>query len=157
MSAEGQTGSPIKVAGIALRTAEGGPMREAGEANAEVDGGLIGDVPKKERKRGITFLSAGQWREVTGELGAAELPWHTRRANVLLDGCGSLADLIGKRIKIGNGIELEIGGETLPCGLMDQLHSGLKNTLVPDCRAGVYGRVLTDGTIRIGDQVEILD
>jgi len=144
----------MRVAGIALRTAEGGPMREVKEAAAEVDGGLVGDMPKKKPRRGVTFLSASQWRDVTRELDA-ELPWHTRRANVLIEGCDSLASLIGKRIQIGETLTVQIHDETNPCGMMEDLHRGLMKTLVPDCRGGVFGQVLTAGPVRVGDAVRV--
>jgi MOSC domain-containing protein YiiM len=140
-----------KVAGIALRSAETGPMVEVGQAMALADGGLVGDVPSSP-DRGVTLLSQPQWRQVQREV-AADLPWHTRRANLLLD-AERLDTLIGKNIRIG-GARLQIKAETKPCGLMDRLHQGLRKVLEPELRGGVYGRILEGGEIRIGDSVEI--
>jgi len=39
---------------------------------------------------------------------------------------------------------------------MDQQHAGLRQALVPDCRGGVYGQVLTGGTILVGDAVTLI-
>ncbi len=147
--------SQISVAGIALRTAVRGPMKEINQATAAVDGGFSGDTPDKTPERGITFLSESQWTQVQVEL-SMDLPWHTRRANVLLNGIDSLGDLIGKHIKIGNTLEIEILGETRPCSLMDQMHQGLQEQLRSDCRAGVHGRVLAQGTIHTGDDVTVM-
>jgi MOSC domain-containing protein YiiM len=125
-------------------------MRELAEAAAEIDGGL-GDDLRPSRDRGLTLLSAEQWKDVTRELGV-ELPWHTRRANLLIDGVGSLNPWIGRTIEIGE-VLLEVLGETEPCGMMERLHAGLRRTLEPDCRGGVHGRVLRGGTVRVGDPV----
>ena len=50
-------------------------------------------------------------------------------------------------------VRVRIHAETIPCDEMDLLHPGLKAALTPDCRAGVYGHILDDGRIRIGDLV----
>lgn len=138
-----------RVLKIALRTRPKGPMREVLEADGSENGGLTGDVNSRP-DRGITFMASGQWAEATREL-EKELPWHTRRANVLVDAAG-LAELIGQTISVGD-VRVQINAETKPCSLMDRLEPGLKAALTPDCRGGVYGRILNDGQLRIGDLV----
>jgi MOSC domain-containing protein YiiM len=138
-----------KVLKIALRTRPKGPMQEVLEATGSENGGLTGDVDSRP-DRGITFLASQQWVEVTREL-EKEIPWHTRRANVLVD-APSLANLIGRTITVGD-VRVRINAETLPCSLMDRLEPGLKAALTPDCRAGVYGRILDNGRLRVGDVV----
>ena len=51
---------------------------------------------------------------------------------------------------------MQIGAETQPCELMDRLHAGLWDALKPNCRAGVYGKVLTGGEFKVGDRVEVV-
>lgn len=143
----------IRVAAVAVRTAVDGPMREIHLAVTQVDGGIDGDL-KCAPDRGITFLASQQWRQVVRELGT-ELPWHTRRANVLVD-APELSGWIGRTVRVGE-VEVAIKSETRPCGLMDQLHAGLKNALKPDCRAGVYGRVTRGGSFRVGDEISLLE
>ena len=140
-----------KIIGIALRTAVNGQMREVNEAQAVEKGGLVGDV-KSSEARGVTFLSSKQWEQVQSELGTP-LPWHTRRANVLVE-AGSLAHLIGKTIELGQ-VQIEIKAETRPCELMDTLHQGLRRALTPDLRAGVYGKIIRAGQFRVGDVVRV--
>lgn len=137
---------------IAIKTATGGPMRETQKAEAEKDGGLVGGA-KPTPKRGITFIASGAWRTACKDLNVT-LPWHTRRANVLID-APSLGHLIGKTIQFGNVI-VNVLAETRPCDLMDKFQPGLKNALVPDVRAGVYGRVISAGDFRIGDAVMLV-
>ena len=140
-----------RVVAIAVRTVENGPMREIESVRAHQDGGIDGDLPV-EPDRGITLMAREQWEEVTGEL-AVELPWHTRRANLLVEGL-QMSDLLDQRLHVGE-VELKITGETKPCGLMDQQHGGLRQALVPDLRGGVHGRVVRGGEIAVGDVISI--
>lgn len=138
-----------KVSAIAIRTAKLGPMREIESANVVAGGGIDGDLPVRP-ERGVTLISKEQWAEVTGELGA-DLPWHTRRANVLIDGL-RLSSLVGKRIRIGE-VELAVHGETKGCAVMDALFEGLRAALKPEMRAGVHCEVIRGGRFAVGDRV----
>jgi MOSC domain-containing protein YiiM len=73
----------------------------------------------------------------------------------LLIGGLDLSATIGRTLSIGS-TRIQVHGETKPCGLMDQQHAGLRQALVPDCRGGVYGQVLTGGTILVGDPVSLI-
>lgn len=148
--------SELCVKGIAVRTARRGAMKEMEEAEVRADFGLVDDVPGKSVERGVTFLLREQWDEVNKELGD-DLPWHTRRANVLLEGAESLLPLVGKRIRVGDNVEVTILDETRPCGLMEYLRPGLEEVLRRDGRGGVLGRVMTGGMVRVGDAVVISD
>ncbi len=140
-----------KVAAIAVRGASGRPMQEVIEAAAVADGSLEGDG-RHEPDRGITLISSRQLEQVNRELGT-DLPWHTRRANILVEAEG-LGDLIGRTIAIGE-VVVDIKDETRPCGLMDKFHLGFRAALTPHRRAGVHGRITTGGRIRVGDVVRV--
>ncbi len=138
-----------RILAIAVRTEKNGPMQEIDTVVVTPDDGLEGDLPAPSHRR-ITLLSTDQWSQTTGELGA-DLPWHTRRANILLNG-GSLEGLIGSTVQLGE-LKIRVNAETRPCGLMDKIHMGLREALVPDCRGGVYGEIVEGGTIKVGDQL----
>ncbi len=142
-----------RVLAIAVRTAKNGPMRELQSATARADAGIEGDL-RVSTNRGITLVSAADWRQATDELGVP-LPWHTRRANVLVEGL-TMANLIGHTVRFGQ-VTLDVRAETRPCELMDRLQPGLQQALKPDCRAGVYGRVVAGGEFAVGDRVEVVD
>lgn len=144
-----------RVLAIAFRDGTLGPMIEVEEAVAAADGGIEPNH-RVSVKRGITLIAKDRWEAAIADIHAEELPWHTRRANLLTDGI-ELADLIGRTIRIGNEVIVTIHGETEPCALMDKLHPGLRAALEPDCRGGVYGRIVTGGTIRAGDEVSADD
>jgi MOSC domain-containing protein YiiM len=127
-------------------------MREVTRATATTTG-LQGDTDMTS-VRAVTFISAHQWSAVQHELGAT-LPWHTRRANLLID-ADSLAGLIGKTVQVG-AATIRVNAETKPCSYMDELHAGLRSALKPDCRGGVYGSVVQEGEIAVGDAISIVD
>ncbi len=128
-------------------------MRELESATAAVGAGLVEDVPQSA-ERGLTLISARQWAEVVASL-AAPLPWHTRRANLLID-AGGLGELIGRTCRLGE-VRLVVTGETRPCGLMDKQWQGLRAALTPDFRGGVTARVERGGMLRRGDPLVVID
>ncbi len=144
----GVTSMTARVVGIALKQAHRGPMEEVGSLEV-TEKGLQGNASASGLRR-VTLISKEQWDETMAELGA-DLPWHTRRANVLIEGLRA-PDLMGKSITVGD-IEIRVNGETEPCGRMDELCPGLRKALEPDCRGGVYGSVVKGGEIRVGDSV----
>ncbi len=131
---------------------DGRPLREVDEQRALRHKGFVGDARGKG-KRGLTLLSAEQWEQTTRDV-AKSLPWHTRRANILVSGI-DLPATIGRRLRIGE-VEIYVWDETRPCALMDELCPGLRAALKPDRRGGVHGQVLNDGTIRAGDPITLL-
>jgi len=137
---------------IAVRTERNGPMKILDFASVATGGGVQGDLPANP-DRGVTILAQEHWDEVNRAL-RVSLPWHTRRANLLVQGL-SMSALLGRHIRVGN-VKLAITAETKPCELMDTLHPGLRGVLKPDCRGGVHGRVLEGGRISIGDLVAVL-
>jgi MOSC domain-containing protein YiiM len=145
----GQVG---RVRGIAHRPVDGEPMVEAAECDILVGRG-ISTENRKPGKREVTFLSAEAWANTCRDLGAV-LPWQLRRANLLIEGI-DLSATIGRTLAVGDA-QVRIHAETTPCGLMEKQFPGLCAALVPECRGGVYGQVLSGGTVKIGDPVAVL-
>jgi MOSC domain-containing protein YiiM len=125
-------------------------MIEVNEARAIAGGCLEGDHGKSA-KRGVTLLSSAQWVEAVADIGL-DLPWHTRRANVLID-VPSLGALVGQTIRLGK-VEVLVNGITYPCAHIEWMQPGMLKALTGD-RGGVYGTILTDGEIRVGDAVQV--
>ena len=142
-----------KVLSLAIRSQSRGPMTEIEEAEASEGGTLSGNAKVKEN-RGVSILSREQWETVIQELDST-LPWHTRRANILVEGL-ELSETIGKTLLIGSA-EVEIKAETTPCALMDEICHGLRKVLEPDFRGGVSGRIARSGQIRVGDVIHVRD
>ncbi|HEY0635002.1 MAG TPA: MOSC domain-containing protein, partial [Gammaproteobacteria bacterium] len=84
------------------------------------------------------------------ELGV-ELPWHARRANLLVDAL-PLFDTKGALITLGDAV-LEVTGETDPCTRMEAVHRGLFSALASEWRGGVTCRVREGGLLTVGMNV----
>jgi MOSC domain-containing protein YiiM len=115
--------------------------------------GVGGDFRGRPGRRQVTLLSQEAWQAACTELGT-DLPWTTRRANLLIKGLSFGQGSVGSILQIGD-VQLEITGETDPCERMTQARAGLREALTPDWRGGVCCRVLTEGQITVGDPVSL--
>jgi MOSC domain-containing protein YiiM len=138
--------------GIAVRGASRAPMQERQEVKVTIEQGIREDY-RGSGLRQVTFISVEQWQETIKELDV-DLPWHTRRANLLIEGI-DLPDTVGEQIRIGDCL-FTIYGETEPCQRMEELQAGLQQALKPDLRAGVWGKVVEGGTLRVGESVRVI-
>jgi MOSC domain-containing protein YiiM len=139
---------------IAFRPKSRAAMQNKVDTMVSKVAGVDGDFRGKPGKRQVTVMSIEQWQLACDELETI-LPWTIRRANLLVDGVSFDATMIGQQIKIGQCI-LYITGETDPCPKMDAQHQGLTHALTPDWRGGVCCRVISDGRIKVGDNVVII-
>ncbi len=141
-----------RLTGIARRDAKRAPMETLDVASVTRLAGVQNDFRGKPGKRQVTVISARAWRAACDEL-ERDLPWTTRRANLLVDDM-DLPTCAGGVLHIGS-VRLVINGETDPCSRMDEYSGGLKAALTPDWRGGVLCTVLEEGTIEIGDTVTL--
>jgi MOSC domain-containing protein YiiM len=138
---------------IAIKTKPRTAMQERDFADITVEKGISGDFRGSQAGRQITILVQSAWQSTCNAIGT-DLPWTTRRANLLVDEIDFGEGDVGKTIRIGE-VSLEIMQETYPCSLMDQQHQGLRKALFTEWRGGVCCNVITPGSVRVGDQVEI--
>lgn len=143
-----------KLLGIAYRDASRQPMREADSGYLSRAGGVEGDFRGKKGPRQVTVLCLEKWQAACAELGA-ELPWTTRRSNLLVSGLAIGPECVGRTLQVGAAL-LRITRETDPCRRMDEQHDGLRRALTPDWRGGACAEVIADGAIATGDAVRLL-
>lgn len=139
-----------KLLGIAIKPAKFAPMQTLETGRLDRQQGVVGDKRSKPGKRQVTLMSLAAWQTACTGLGV-ELPWTTRRANLLVDDL-PLKETTGSRLLLGDAV-LEITGETDPCKRMEAAHAGLFDALLPDWRGGVTCRVLQGGELTIGMDV----
>lgn len=123
------------------------------------DKGLHGDCKgEKFPDRQLTILAVEDWKEamrdIAGPDGPPQLPWTTRRANVLVQGM-RLPRGLGSIIRIRDCM-LKVMAQTTPCHLMEMAHAGLLSALSPNWRGGVTCKVLTGGAVSLNDSVTIM-
>ena len=142
-----------KLIGIATREKKRSPMQTIDSAFISLNKGVENDFRGKPSKRQVTVMSQKAWLDATSSMNT-NLPWTTRRANLLVDDL-DLGNTLGNTIKIGN-VELLITQETDPCERMEEAVKGLRDALKPKWRGGVCCRVISEGPVALGDTV-VLD
>jgi len=141
------------VIGIARREKLRAEMETIDSVYIDEKTGLSGDIRGTALKRQVTLLSAKAWSEVCHEL-EADLPWTTRRANILIENIDFHQDTDYK-IQIGE-VLLLVTRQTDPCSRMDEQYSGLTNALMSDWRGGVCCSVVKGGNLSLGDEVKLI-
>lgn len=139
--------------GIARAHELGAPLEEMTSASISLERGIAGDARGAKHGRQVSVLFRDGWEDACRDLGV-ELPWVTRRANLLLASLDRPREA-GGRLRIGE-LELQITMETRPCHLMDRARVGLRAALRPDWRGGVCCVVCHGADIKLGDSAEYL-
>lgn len=143
-----------QLAGIAYKTEKYGAMITLDSAMVGTGTGVASDYRGIPGKRQVTVLSKEAFEAACNDL-QDSLPWTIRRANLMISGI-DLENTTGKHLRIGD-LVLEITGQTEPCFRMDEQRDGLKLALQSQWRGGVTCRVITGGTITVGDKVMLTD
>ncbi|TNE41058.1 MAG: MOSC domain-containing protein [Alphaproteobacteria bacterium] len=139
-----------KIAGIARASKPRQPMEEITSITISVEKGLEGDRRGAMPGAQVTLISEEAWARACAEVGK-DLPWTTRRANLLVSG-QDFNESKGMEVRIGD-VHLRVTQETDPCSMMEAAQEGLKAALTPDWRGGARCEVLSGGTISVGDEV----
>lgn len=127
------------------------PMRSVDAVKAEAGKGLVGDRYHGSRHRHVTVQSLDGLAEATRALGATVDPGATRR-NITISH-GEVPAAPGDRFSVAD-VELEVVRVAAPCKLLDDvIGAGAKSALRR--RAGSVCRLLSSGTVRVGDTVEL--
>jgi MOSC domain-containing protein YiiM len=140
-----------RVERIWLKRMKGGPMDPQQRATLVAGRGLLGNA-NQGGKRQVTILSKETWELITATLPEAP-DAAARRANLMVSG----VELFGSRgrvLRIG-GHRIRIYGETRPCEQMESAAEGLQSGLSEPWGGGVFGEVLDDGEIAVGDEVRL--
>ena len=104
-------------------------------------------------KRQVSLIQAEHLDAVASLLGRAALPPELVRRNLVVRGLNLLA-LKGARFRVGDAV-LEYTGLCAPCSRMEEVlgpggYSAMRG------HGGIVARVITGGTIRLGDGVSLL-
>lgn len=134
---------------IWVKRSHGGSMDPVESAVLAKDRGIVGNADQGGWRQ-VTLLSSDQWAKAVGK----DVSPQIRRANLLISGIDFYESREWKVNIAGN--EMLVRGETKPCRLMDELRPGLQEALRPDWGGGAYAQVLSDGEIKVGDEVFLL-
>ncbi len=138
------------VVGLQIAKATRLEMRAVDRIEVEAGAGIVGDRYHGSRHRQVSVQSLEELAEAEAAFGAALDPLLTRR-NITIS-AGRVPRTPGHRWQVGP-VELEVVRDAAPCKLLDDnLGAGARTAMRR--RAGVICRVLTGGTIGIGDRVD---
>jgi MOSC domain-containing protein YiiM len=129
------------------------PTKPVESVEAEEGRGLVGDRYHGTRHRHVTVQVQTDLDAAATDLGAPVPPGSTRR-NITVSH-GPLPTRPGQRLRIGD-VELEVVRIAAPCRLLDDwIAPGAMRAM--HGRGGTVFRLLSSGTIRVGDAVEVDD
>ena len=133
------------ITNIFIKVAEGGAMRPVNLAQALAKQGIEDDANIGKRRRQVLLIE----QETIAEWGLA--PGAVRENVTVRD--FTLAGLPeGTRLQVGSAV-FEVTGDCAPCEFMDGLAAGLRAKSAG--RRGTLCRVVTAGTLAIGDPVAL--
>jgi MOSC domain-containing protein YiiM len=135
---------------IWIKRAHRGSMDQVSTGNLVAGRGLVGNADRG-RRRQLTVIEQEAWERLMRELDGSISP-AARRANLMVSGV-RLVESRDRVLRVG-ACRLRIGGETRPCEHMDEALPGLRSAMRVDWGGGVFGEVLGDGEIVVGDVVE---
>ena len=132
---------------IYLRPAARHPVRIVDRVMAAEGDGLDGDHASGGSRQ-VTVLTEEGWAAACRDL-EQDVDPRVRRANLLVRNV-DLAAAIDDILILGD-VVIEVLGECDPCELLDQDgRDGLCSALRPHRRAGVIGRIIRGGELRVG-------
>ena len=152
---------PGRLTWIGLRTARRGPIAVVDQADAVAGAGLLGDrktarrAPNPRSKRQVTLIQAEHLDVVAALLDRGPIDPVLVRRNLVVSGV-NLQALDKRRFRVGD-VVLEGAGPCHPCSRMeedDALGRGGYQALRG--HGGIVARVLSGGTLRVGDLVDLL-
>ncbi|MCL4215079.1 MAG: MOSC domain-containing protein [Gemmatimonadales bacterium] len=145
--ADGRTTGRVEA--LWTKRAHRGVMDPRTEATFVAGKGIDGNTCRSSTRQ-VTIIAREAWDEMMRTLGAAVDP-AARRANVMVSGV-ALERTRGRVLRLG-GVRIRVLGETRPCERMDEAHDGLRAVMGESWRGGVFGEVLDDGLVTVGDAV----
>ena len=126
------------------------PTKSVASVEAEAGVGLVGDRYHGTRHRHVTVQALDDLAAAAEVLGRPVDPGLTRR-NITLDH-GPIPTRPGERMTIGD-VELEVVRIAAPCRLLDDWLGPGAMAALRSPRGGTVFRLLTSGTISVGDEV----
>ena len=141
---------------IGLRPEKKAMLVKTGSVKASVESGLLGDhfAGTYSKKRQVTLIQAEHLPVVASLMGTETIDPNLLRRNIVVKGINLLA-LKEKQFRIGEAV-LETTGTCQPCSRMEtNLGEGGYNAMRG--HGGITAKVVVDGVICVGDEVEVLE
>ena len=145
------SGSQGEIVGLRVKLGRRQPMRQVEPMVFVAGNGIEGDMhfSDKPHQQGYQVLLMQE-----ENLEALGLDHGVVRENVTTTGIDLQSLQPETRVGLGDDVVLRISKECVPCGLMDDIRSGLQRELMG--RRGMLAAVEEGGTVSVGDAVRVL-
>ncbi|MEE8363039.1 MAG: MOSC domain-containing protein [Dehalococcoidia bacterium] len=138
-----------KIVDLRLSVAKRAPMRVVERVEVTAGEGLAGDRHARAGSdRQILLMD----RAVLEELGLEGGQLHE---NITVEGLSLFGLDRGRKLRLGDGVDVQVGELCDPCDYMDNIQPGLRKRL--EGQRGLFVTPLTGGTLRLGDEVSVIE
>lgn len=171
-----ELGAQYDEQGVTIRFTDGTFMRAADPDIHKKLSETLGEDVTLEKERDVSHLDAGplhiittnQLQELRNVLPPADIATARFRPNIVLGLYENISlepGFIGRRVRLGGAVEIEISEATTRCRMVSFQQGALPDRpeilrqLAENCSLsfGVYARPLITGSVKIGDKVLLLD
>ena len=160
---EPSTAKNVGVTGIAKRPVDSAVLRAPGPKRGGLGSGVEGDFLGDTRHHGGDYQAVyafareelDWWADQLGR----ELPHGMFGENLTTSGLDVDGALVGERWAVGDEVLLEVCGPRIPCATFSARmgERGWVRRFSDVGRTGAYLSVVTGGTVRAGDAIEVVD
>lgn len=141
----------ISIVSIAISNKKGIPKTPVKEGRLIENHGLEGDAHAGDWHRQISFLSSENIEHVNEN--GLDVTFGDFAENIATRGVDWKKIPVGTRVKIGKTALAEITQIGKECHKKCAIYYKAGDCIMP--REGVFARILTGGTIRVGDEIEL--
>ena len=159
---EPSTAKNVGVTGIAKRPVDSAVLRAPGPKHGGLGSGVEGDFLGDTRHHGgdyqAVYAFAREELDWWGDQLGRELPHGMFGENLTTSGLDVDAALVGERWAVGDEVVLEVCGPRIPCATFAARmgERGWVKRFSEVGRTGAYLSVVTGGTVRAGDAIEVV-
>ncbi len=138
-----------RIRAISVSSRKGEPKHNVPEAELRADFGIVGDAHAGSGPRQVSLLAMESIAELRGK--GADISPGDFAENITVEGLDLSALAVGHRLRMGDGVELEVTQLGKRCHGRCRIFEKLGDCIMP--RQGVFARVVTGGRIKVGDMI----
>lgn len=141
-----------KILAVCTSEKKGEKKHDVGEAVLRQDHGMEGDAHSGPWHRQVSLLSLDSVNKMRAM--GADVYYGDFAENLTIEGIELFTLPIGTRMKVGAEIELEVTQIGKECHTGCAIRQQVGDCVMP--REGIFARVITGGTVRVGDTIEVV-
>jgi MOSC domain-containing protein YiiM len=143
----------MKIVSIAISKKKGTRKTPVDEAFVTRDHGLEGDAHAGKWHRQVSFLSSESINKTRQE--GLDVTFGDFAENIATEGIDWPKVPVGTRFRLGNEVVIEITQIGKECHNKCAIYYKAGDCIMP--REGVFARVLEEGAIRTGDEIQMIE